>query len=283
MRQPPHVDVDQDLEEVEEWNEYGELKEKVGSSTAAVISSAANTPSKAPPNTPATPSQPVVTGTPSNLLSALNSSSQPTSPSNTESPMTTAMRKAGFEAARKAGDAKSRATQNVLGGSRNSRGTQKKLDSTGADEISASSGSTGSKVGYDDGADPETDKVIPRVDTAECTVTKQESGASDNVVIALSKATLNDKDETVAERSKEANDPDKEAVVPGTKDTVKVNDEDEAGSMDESNDPDQEAVGPISKGKAGMTDTDDADDAESARDSEDPDKEAVVPESRERI
>ncbi|KAL9044261.1 MAG: hypothetical protein Q9214_002588 [Letrouitia sp. 1 TL-2023] len=261
-----------DLEEIEEWNEYGELKEKVGVSTAAAAPSAANTPSKAPPNSPATPSQPAVTQTSSNLLSALESPAQPTSPSNTENPMTAAMRKAGFEAAKKAEDAKSRATQKVLRGSKSSRETQKKLDNTEVDEISASSGTTESKINNDDGADG--------------TVSKQESGVSDNVEVAVSKTTLNDKDETVAEGSRETNDPDKEAVVPRSKDTIKVKDEGKVGSMYESNGLDQEAAGSISKVNVGMTDADDADDADdakSATDSEDPDKEAVVPESKKRI
>ncbi|KAI4209104.1 MAG: hypothetical protein LQ351_007940 [Letrouitia transgressa] len=283
MLQSPQIEIGQDIEEIEEWNEYGELKEKVGVPSAAAVPSAANTPSKAPPNTPATSSQPAVARAPSNLLSALDSPSQPTSPSNSESPITTAMRKAGFEAAKKAEDAKLRATQQVLGGFRSSKETQKKLDNTEVDETSASSGTTKSKFNNVDQADLKTDEAVSLVDVAEGTVSKQESRASDNVEVAVSNTKLDDEDEIVVEESRETNDLDKEAVVPRSRDTIKVKDEDEVGSVDESTGPDQETFGPMSKGNAGTTHATGVNDAESARDSEDPDKEAVVPESKEII
>ncbi|KAL8792885.1 MAG: hypothetical protein Q9195_004527 [Heterodermia aff. obscurata] len=102
-----------DLEEIEEWNEYGELKDHLGGLAASTPTpSATNTPSK-PPSTPSTnmPAKP-----PPSPLSALPkqnpSSSVETPPPRpppqtaTDSPLTTAMRQAGFEAAKKAGDAK---------------------------------------------------------------------------------------------------------------------------------------------------------------------------------
>ncbi|KAL8714440.1 MAG: hypothetical protein Q9220_001773 [cf. Caloplaca sp. 1 TL-2023] len=89
-----------DLEEIEEWNEYGELKDKVGLNPPASASSA-NTPTKVP-----TTSTPV--NTPSKLASPTDGSPHPKSPSRTENPMAMAMRQAGMEAAKKAGDAKAK-------------------------------------------------------------------------------------------------------------------------------------------------------------------------------
>ena len=116
----------QDLEEVEEWNEYGELKDNINASApkapapATPTPSTANTPSKPPPSTadtsskdtPSTPSK-----APAPLKTAPSSTDtppRPAAPSSTDSPLTTAMRQAGFEAAKKAGDAKTKARSEAL-------------------------------------------------------------------------------------------------------------------------------------------------------------------------
>lgn len=128
----------QDLEEVEEWNEYGELKEMVNppSSTRAATStptpSATNTPSKAPiaqapaqvsdivdkaPDTAATST----TDAASDSRSAAKATSttpstahDPSTPTSATSTLSMAMRQAGLEAAKKAGDAKTKARQEEL-------------------------------------------------------------------------------------------------------------------------------------------------------------------------
>ena len=107
----------QDLEEVEEWNEYGELKDHVGgpsAQTSTPTPSAMNTPSKAPSapsastHTPSKPPPSPLSSTPKQNLSTSVGTPPPRPPPQTatDSPLTTAMRQAGFEAAKKAGDAK---------------------------------------------------------------------------------------------------------------------------------------------------------------------------------
>lgn len=129
----------QDLEEVEEWNEYGELKENVNlpgpakAATATPTPSAANTPSKAPvkqapTSTSATADQApdsAATSTPDD--SVLDSTStakaesttpsadrNPSTPTSATSTLSMAMRQAGLEAAKKASDAKTKARQEEL-------------------------------------------------------------------------------------------------------------------------------------------------------------------------
>ncbi|MCJ1426952.1 hypothetical protein MMC29_004855 [Sticta canariensis] len=113
-----------DLEEVEEWNEYGELKDNVG--TGAV-------PSVSTPPAPSTPSKAVK---PADTLSALPFSTaispRPQQSSTTDSPLTTTMRQAGFEAAKKAGEAKSQVRTKVFGDSKTSNEASKKLEHSSA-------------------------------------------------------------------------------------------------------------------------------------------------------
>lgn len=111
-----------DLEEVEEWNEYGELKENVGSEGgaggAATTTSAAGTPSKsyALPSTPSKPAiESTTTTTPSKASTPTTDvPTRPAQATSTDSPLTTAMRQAGFEAAKRAGDAKTKARTDAL-------------------------------------------------------------------------------------------------------------------------------------------------------------------------
>jgi len=122
-----------DLDEVEEWNEYGELKENVGGeggAAAAATTSAAGTPSKSYA-LPITPSKPATESTPTPSKasnSATETPSRPTQATSKDSPLTTAMRQAGLEAAKKAGDAKSKARTNALDAAKPQDGSLEKLD-----------------------------------------------------------------------------------------------------------------------------------------------------------
>ena len=140
-----------DLEEVEEWNEYGELRDNVEPGPRPAPSAPA-TPSKVPagpssdslsktPATnPATPSKPPPT------ISSTETPPRP-SASSTDSPLTMAMRQAGFEAAKKAGDAKSKARAEALQASKNKANslnseTLQKLDNSGPTGVPPPSGTT---------------------------------------------------------------------------------------------------------------------------------------------
>ncbi|KAL9067541.1 MAG: hypothetical protein Q9161_006819 [Pseudevernia consocians] len=140
-----------DSEEVEEWNEYGELREKVepgpkpAPSAPATPSKGSTAPSsdilsKAPTANPVTPSKPP------SFISSAETPPRPTS-SSTDSPLTTAMRQAGFEAAKKAGDAKSKARAEALQASRAQSDTPgsetlRKLDNSGPTGMPPPSGMT---------------------------------------------------------------------------------------------------------------------------------------------
>lgn len=109
---------------MEEWNEYGELKDNVGTGTAPSVS------------TPSAPSTPSKTLKPADSLSTLPfstaTSPRPQQSSTTDSPLTTAMRQAGFEAAKKAGEAKSQVRTKGFGDSTPSNDASKKLEHSSA-------------------------------------------------------------------------------------------------------------------------------------------------------
>lgn len=135
-----------DLEEVEEWNEYGELKENVGGQggTATTATSAAGTPSKSYA-LPTTPSKSATqsTNTPAKApTSAIETPSRPTQATSTDSPLTTAMRQAGIEAAKKAGDAKTKARTDALDAAKGDNGSLEKLDNAGPIGMPPPSGTT---------------------------------------------------------------------------------------------------------------------------------------------
>lgn len=106
---------------MEEWNEYGELKDRINESAAAKpttpVPSTSNTPSKQPPATTEVnvPKETVKAEgdsiTKSESTSPPNASATPTF---TESNLTSALRQAGFEAAQKVTDAKSKARKEFL-------------------------------------------------------------------------------------------------------------------------------------------------------------------------
>ena len=130
---------------MEEWNEYGELKENIGPAPAAPLTptpSALNTPSKAP----AIDITPVTT--PSKAPSLANTPSRPGPSSTIDSPLTTAMRQAGFEAARKAGDAKKASNAKIVAQAKSSGQTSvssetlQKLDDSPSTRMPTPSGTT---------------------------------------------------------------------------------------------------------------------------------------------
>lgn len=87
---------------MEEWNEYGEIKENLGAGSAA--DPLVPTPSSAP-STPSKPPKSAGAASENNMLAATPPRSS--QKSTMDSHLTTAMRKAGFEAAKKAVDVKS--------------------------------------------------------------------------------------------------------------------------------------------------------------------------------
>ena len=137
-----------DLEEVEEWNEYGELKDNV-EPTPRPAPSAPATPSKVPavPSSEVMSRTPVTNpATPSKPISSTETPTRPL-PSSTDSPLTTAMRQAGFEAAKKAGDAKAKARAEALQPSKSKADTPssealKKLDNSGPTGMPPPTGTT---------------------------------------------------------------------------------------------------------------------------------------------
>ncbi|KAL8800908.1 MAG: hypothetical protein Q9182_004832 [Xanthomendoza sp. 2 TL-2023] len=236
-----------DLEEIEEWNEYGELIDQVGVKPMPSTPSAANTPSKAPPSTPAA-------NTPSKLLSPVGTPSRQTSTSNADSPMATAMRQAGLEAAKKAGDAKSRAKAKAKGAESTTTGTLSKHDSMLEEHPSAEGGVASTKA-------PVTETTKP---------------AS---TVASSRGGANDTDEKVTCEGDGSKDPDEEAVVSGSKDTIDLENDATAGTNEgHSGDPHAEAL--VSK----SNNTIEAETATAAgteqSEIDDPDAEAVVPGSK---
>ena len=107
-----------DVEEVEEWNEYGELMERINEGKRReeppTMMSAGNTPSKAPPTETANPAvkEPASTPAHGKEVEIPDDEQLPTTPSRSsrqteEKHLTTAMQSIGFEAAQKAKAAKS--------------------------------------------------------------------------------------------------------------------------------------------------------------------------------
>ena len=140
-----------DLEEGEEWNEYVELRDNLEPGPKPPPSAPA-TPSKVPagPTSDSLAKTPATNpATPSKQTPIISSTDTPPRPStsSTDSPLTTAMRQAGFEAAKKAGDAKSKARAEALRASRDkentpSSDTLRKLDNSGPTGMPPPSGTT---------------------------------------------------------------------------------------------------------------------------------------------
>ena len=201
-----HHSQTQDLSEIEEWNEYGELKDHLGGSLDPTPStpSAANTPSK---KTPATTS----TSTPSKLLSTISTPPKHSSASN---PMAAAMRQAGAEAAKKAGDAKT-----MKGKASTSMSTSTAPASTTVTPTTKPASENAAATAAGDGADEE----------------KAGEDPDSEAVVAGSKDTIDVKGETARDP-----DPDAEAVVPGSKDIINDHEDGIKREDEEPKKPDEE-------------------------------------------
>ncbi|MCJ1486127.1 hypothetical protein MMC06_006303 [Schaereria dolodes] len=123
-----------DLEEIEEWNEYGELKANVGGDQPA--------PATPSPSTTNTPSKPPTTSTASNPSPLVNSPANPSPYKSTESPLTAAMRQAGQEAAQKASASKAKPSTAPSKPSAVELETLSKLDNSGPTGMPPPSGTT---------------------------------------------------------------------------------------------------------------------------------------------
>lgn len=111
---------------MEEWNEYGELKEKIGSGGPALSS----------PSIPSTPSK-----APLSNQTQSSAASQP-SKSSLESPLTASMRQISFEAAKKASDTKLSAHSKAAGQSISSNDEAKKSNISTPAEVPSNRGTT---------------------------------------------------------------------------------------------------------------------------------------------
>lgn len=169
---------------MEEWNEYGELKEHVSPGAA---SPAVATPS----STPSTPSKIAPSAeTSSKVRFTAETPTKATQPTATGSPLTLAMRQAGAEAAKKASDTKSQSRAKVLGGSQASNSTARKVDNSTApeppppsslDAASAIAPEIGSTTTNSTADDAETTEVLTKIIQASGLSGKGESG-SDGIV-----------------------------------------------------------------------------------------------------
>ena len=137
---------------MEEWNEYGELKENLepaGPKTLPISTptpSATSTPSKPPPST-AIPSNPPPAPVDTTTVSPDPTSSTDPSPAPApatanEASFTTALRQAGFEAAKKASEAKIKARQDALAAAKSKDEGLQKLNNSGPTGMPPPSGIT---------------------------------------------------------------------------------------------------------------------------------------------
>lgn len=151
---------------MEEWNEYGELKENLepaGTRTDSISTptpSATSTPSKPPPsinvpsNPPPAPADTTVESP--EPTSSTGPSSAPAPATAKEASFTTALRQAGFEAAKKANDAKTKARQDALAAAKSKDDGLQKLDNSGPTGMPPPSGITEAA----DSKEPETAGVV---------------------------------------------------------------------------------------------------------------------------
>ena len=142
----------QDLEQIEDWNEYGELKENVAdakpTAKATPSASAAQTPSKPPP-APAAPAASSPSPAPKALVD--ETKIRPLEPDTVtaeppkqdpQASLAAAMRNIGFEAAKQAGDKKAQSRKDVLEAAKTKDGELKKLDNSAAAGLPPPTGTT---------------------------------------------------------------------------------------------------------------------------------------------
>ena len=165
---------------MEEWNEYGELKENVepaGLGTEPISTptpSATSTPSKPPPSTtiPSNPSPAPADTTTESSGPTSSTGSSPAPPATAkEASFTTALRQAGFEAAKKANDAKTKARQDALAAAKSKHDGLQKLDNAGPSGMPPPSGITEAA----DSKEPETAGAVVESKADEVPVTGEGS------------------------------------------------------------------------------------------------------------
>ena len=166
---------------MEEWNEYGELKENVepagsrNDSISTPTPSATSTPSKPPPSTdiPSNPSPALAdtTAESSGPTSSTGASSAPAPAPAKEASFATALRQAGFEAAKKANDAKTKARQDALAAAKSKDDELQKLDNSGPTGMPPPSGITEAA----DAKEPETAGAVVESKADEVPVTGEGS------------------------------------------------------------------------------------------------------------
>lgn len=236
-----------DLEEVEEWNEYGELRDNVEPGSRPAPSAPA-TPSKTPavsssdPLSKAPTTHSVTPSKPPPIVSSTETPPRPT-PSSTDSPLTMAMRQAGFEAAKKAGDAKSKARAEALQSSRvqadtlNSE-TLQKLDSSGPTGMPPPSG-TAEAV---EAMKPETGSTSAEGKADNVPVTEEgkkeveEDGMEQNVqgseAIVAGKVETDGKETKIASSEKAEESASKTIAADGTEEVLEGQGQAEASAED---------------------------------------------------
>ena len=170
---------------MEEWNEYGELKENLEPAglkpgpISTPTPSATSTPSKPPPSTAlpsSPPPAPVATTTdPAEPTPSTGSSPAPTPATAKEASFTTALRQAGFEAAKKANDSKTKARQDALAAAKSKDEGLQKLDSSGPTGMPPPSGTTEAA----DAKEPETAGAVAESKADKVPITGE--GATEEV------------------------------------------------------------------------------------------------------
>lgn len=156
---------------MEEWNEYGELKEHIvpGAAAAAIAtpSSIPSTPSKAPP----------LLETPTKVRFTTENPTKASQSAAPRSPLTLAMRQAGLEAAKKASDAKSQVRTKAFEDSEASKDAVKKLENSTSPGMPAPSGTTEASSARA----PENDSTTLKFTTPQTTKSSKESSRESEV------------------------------------------------------------------------------------------------------
>ena len=209
---------------MEEWNEYGELAEKVGTGPIA--------PSISTPSAPSTPSKaPKNVDSPSKAQLSAATPPRPLPSSTTDSPLTTAMRQAGLEAAKKAGDAKSQVRVKI-GVPNASNEATKKLDNFATTGLPPPSGIT--KARSDTAPGTGSAAVKSKADTVSVTAASEGKNSKQSRSLTGGRSSAGDgQDEESSDSSSEEVDEDeaKNSNIGPTKQS-----DADAGTSDEEDD-----------------------------------------------
>ena len=180
--------------------------------------SAANTPTKVP--SASTPSAMSTSNSPSKMISSSTetpSRQMSSSSANTDSPMSTALRQAAMEAAKKAGDAKAKAAGRASASSSISKETQEKLDSAGPTGMPPPSGTTDAEAAKE--ADMANARVESKADAVP-TDSPSEKEMLEGVGESNEREPEATKDTPASAQDTSPKDPDIEAIVPESKNTT---------------------------------------------------------------